>query len=634
MSVIQPMYFSAGKYSAGTIRKHLSHLFKSNSDGTRIEGVIPSFDGTYALKVTQSSNLILSVNTGLCVISDKATQNLAADDADQPGFYISGIDDAPITVTLDSYVSARYDLIYAEVSETAFTVTNKVLSSNVATLTTSAAHGFVVGQTVVVSGVDETFDGQYVITAVGSTTTFSYARTASNVTSVAVTPYLQVGGVTKTISNKSLTSNVATITATSHGLTSSNVGDIISVRGVDTVFDGDYHIASVPTSSTITYKINRSPLANVASTAVSATGSTVATARVPFAIKIKKNATISPTLPSNTNSIPLALAYITSSSAVAITDYRKLVTSVNGVYIYDSTLTGVSQPTLPEGSLSYNTNTNTLQYYTAAAAAGSGTTISSLYAATTGGATTAASGTGTVATITTTSAHGLSVGDTVVVSGVTPTGYNGTFIVTAVPSTTQFSYLDSATGSQTIAGTVSVPYGTVSRSDHDHNIDGTTYLGISQVTTTGSSDTFVFPEGSSQTVLSANRTYMFDGILYLTITGAPYPAPVSLHWGSSENYTRVVGSFISYSRVETESVQYSGHFLDNTNIDYVSILPTTSGSTRYTVVKIKGFFVTGAIDVTIEPRVSSYGTAFLSGTTLSFYDVGDSSVTVINGTWT
>ena len=66
-------------------------------------------------------------------------------------------------------------------------VTNKALTSNVATLTTSAAHGFAVGFEVVVSGVDATFDGTYTITAVTSTT-FSYAKTASNVPSTAVSP--------------------------------------------------------------------------------------------------------------------------------------------------------------------------------------------------------------------------------------------------------------------------------------------------------------------------------------------------------------------------------------------------------------------------------------------------------------
>jgi N4-gp56 family major capsid protein len=66
-------------------------------------------------------------------------------------------------------------------------VNNKALTSNVATLTTAAAHGFEVGDTVVVAGVDATFNGTFTVTAVTSTT-FAYAKTASNVTSAAVSP--------------------------------------------------------------------------------------------------------------------------------------------------------------------------------------------------------------------------------------------------------------------------------------------------------------------------------------------------------------------------------------------------------------------------------------------------------------
>lgn len=66
------------------------------------------------------------------------------------------------------------------------TVTNKALTSNVATLTTSAAHGLAVGFEIVVAGVDATFNGNYKITAVTSTT-LSYAKTAADVASTAAT---------------------------------------------------------------------------------------------------------------------------------------------------------------------------------------------------------------------------------------------------------------------------------------------------------------------------------------------------------------------------------------------------------------------------------------------------------------
>jgi len=90
---------------------------------------------------------------------------------------------------LDGY---DIDKIYPTITAT---VTNKALTSNVATLTTSAAHGFAVGMEVVVAGVDATFNGTYTITTVPTTTTFTYAKTASNVSPTAstgtVTSYVQ-----------------------------------------------------------------------------------------------------------------------------------------------------------------------------------------------------------------------------------------------------------------------------------------------------------------------------------------------------------------------------------------------------------------------------------------------------------
>jgi hypothetical protein len=67
-------------------------------------------------------------------------------------------------------------------------ITNKALTSNVATLTTSAVHGLCTGMEIVITGVDATFNGTYRITGVPSTTTFTYAKTASNVASTPVSP--------------------------------------------------------------------------------------------------------------------------------------------------------------------------------------------------------------------------------------------------------------------------------------------------------------------------------------------------------------------------------------------------------------------------------------------------------------
>lgn len=68
------------------------------------------------------------------------------------------------------------------------TITNKALTSNVATLTTGVAHGYEAGQRVEISGVDATFNGTYTITAVPTPTTFRFAKTATDVVSAAVSP--------------------------------------------------------------------------------------------------------------------------------------------------------------------------------------------------------------------------------------------------------------------------------------------------------------------------------------------------------------------------------------------------------------------------------------------------------------
>jgi hypothetical protein len=67
------------------------------------------------------------------------------------------------------------------------TVSNKALTSNIATLTTSANHTYLAGDVVVVSGVDATFNGTFNIIAVPTATTFTYAKTNANVTSAVAT---------------------------------------------------------------------------------------------------------------------------------------------------------------------------------------------------------------------------------------------------------------------------------------------------------------------------------------------------------------------------------------------------------------------------------------------------------------
>ena len=110
-----------------------------------------------------------------------------------------------------------------------FTVSNKALTSNVATLTTSAAPGYAVGDVVTVKGVGTPFDGTYVLSAVASTTTFGYVRTKPNVSSVAAA----AGATAQSASPAAFAAGqLVTLAVTQIGSTvaGSNLGVVITVQ--------------------------------------------------------------------------------------------------------------------------------------------------------------------------------------------------------------------------------------------------------------------------------------------------------------------------------------------------------------------------------------------------------------------
>jgi hypothetical protein len=103
----------------------------------------------------------------------------------------------PLVFTGNANQGDALDLgLVGEYANTVSTITksvsNKALTSNVATLTTSATHGFAVGDIAVVTGVDATFNGTHYVTGVPTTTTFTFAKTNANVTSAVATGSVSV----------------------------------------------------------------------------------------------------------------------------------------------------------------------------------------------------------------------------------------------------------------------------------------------------------------------------------------------------------------------------------------------------------------------------------------------------------
>jgi N4-gp56 family major capsid protein len=104
---------------------------------------------------------------------------------------------------------------------TTVSITNVALTSNVATITTASAHGLGVGQVVAVAAVTATTVNSTAatITTVPSSTTFTYAKTASNVSTAADT-----GTVT-------FTNNYRAVIAGREALAEAQAADISTIIG-------------------------------------------------------------------------------------------------------------------------------------------------------------------------------------------------------------------------------------------------------------------------------------------------------------------------------------------------------------------------------------------------------------------
>lgn len=106
------------------------------------------------------------------------------------GLYGSGPDERwefpvaterPYSYARDSWAPSGLQGFYTWHGELSASVSNKALTANVATLTTSTPHKYAAGDMVTVNTVGSPFDGTYVILAVPTATTFTYARVTPDV---------------------------------------------------------------------------------------------------------------------------------------------------------------------------------------------------------------------------------------------------------------------------------------------------------------------------------------------------------------------------------------------------------------------------------------------------------------------
>jgi len=144
-------------------------------------------EGKYTITTIPVATVInKEINNNVAILTTRSAHNFAVNDS----VVVANVDatfNGSYTITAVTDTTFRYAKTNSNVASTRigpvdYTITNRTLNTNVATLTTSTTHALTVGTIVDISGINSTFNGTYTVTAVTSNT-FSYAKTASNVTS-------------------------------------------------------------------------------------------------------------------------------------------------------------------------------------------------------------------------------------------------------------------------------------------------------------------------------------------------------------------------------------------------------------------------------------------------------------------
>jgi len=136
-------------------------------------------------------------------------------------------------------------------------VSNVAITTNLATITTNAVHGYAVGNIVTITGAHASIDGTYVIYTVPTTTTFTFVSTTATLSSAAVSPVgiaISNTGATGggTVTNRVIQNGITTITTgAAHGLAIHDmVAVTIGLSSVDTVMA---LVIGVPSTTTFSY---------------------------------------------------------------------------------------------------------------------------------------------------------------------------------------------------------------------------------------------------------------------------------------------------------------------------------------------------------------------------------------------
>lgn len=308
--------------------------------------------------------------------------------------------------------------------------------SNVATITVDVAHGYQVGESVTITGADSGYNGTFTIDSVTSNA-FTFANTG-------LPDFANVSAGTTRVSRTTNFDYVTLTTSEPHDFVA---GETVVVSNVASVMNGSFEIYDVPSPTTFRY-IQAGP----AQTPTSSGGSVQVTRTVAPTFNGTHVITAVPT----TKSFSFAKTAADVTSSGTTKTFINYVTSwsiTNGV----ATIVLTNPPTENVGDACVIQDVDPLINDTLNVTAKSSVVPYSLsfevpqddvpsttLVTTTTKTVTSRNRTANVSTLTLSTNHDYIIGQQIVVAGVSAS-FNGTFIVTAIPAANKVSYAQTAT---------------------------------------------------------------------------------------------------------------------------------------------------------------------------------------------
>jgi len=221
-----------------------------------------------------------------------------------------------------------------------------------------------------------------------------------------------------------------------------------------------------------------------------------------------------------------------------------------------------------------------------------------------------------IVTITTTSPHGLSTGQSVTISGVSDSSFNGTFTITTVASPTTFTYAQ--TGSDATSGGGSVSAATVKWSVG--GVDGgNAQLGTITPTTTGSGVAATYtapaalPPPTSLTIVAGNGAVRNNNAVTITTTAAHNLVVGQLVTISGVADTSFNGTFSIQSVPSTTTFTYAQTASNATSgggtVSSTAVLIKAVSSADSTKSDMATFSVDSGITISVSPKTATVGTS-------------------------